>query len=31
MKYYRGRSWCDRVEDGFGVIEYMGRSWHEIL
>ena len=28
---YRGGSWCDRVEEGVGVIDYRGRSWCDRL
>ena len=28
---YRGRSWCDRLEEGVGVIECRGGSWRDRL
>ena len=28
---YRGGSWCDRVEEGVGLIECRGVSWSDRL
>ena len=28
---YRGGCWCDRVEEGVGVIECRGVSWRDRL
>ena len=27
MVHYRGWSWCDRVEEGVGLLDYTGGRW----